>query len=70
VYKLICAGREGIDDPHFKKMKAYPGETFLHVASCTNTFTTVMSGVAKLLNASLAVMSEAEIATNRLCKQA
>jgi hypothetical protein len=51
-------------------MKAYPGETFLHVASCTNTFTTVMSGVAKLLNASLAVMSDAEIATNRLCKQA
>ncbi|KAJ7899268.1 OPT oligopeptide transporter [Mycena olivaceomarginata] len=24
VYKLIRAGREGIDDPHFKKMKAYP----------------------------------------------
>ncbi|KAJ7210963.1 OPT oligopeptide transporter [Mycena rebaudengoi] len=24
VYKLIRAGREGNDDPHFKKMKAYP----------------------------------------------
>ncbi|KAF7351814.1 OPT oligopeptide transporter [Mycena venus] len=24
VWKLIRAGREGIDDPHFKKMKAYP----------------------------------------------
>jgi hypothetical protein len=57
VYKLIRAGCEGIDDPHFKKMKAYPGETFLHAASCTNTSTTVMSGVAKLLNASLGVMS-------------
>ncbi|KAJ7315629.1 hypothetical protein DFH08DRAFT_971974 [Mycena albidolilacea] len=52
VYNLIRAGREGIDDPHFKKMKAYPGET-LHVASCTNTSTTVMSGAAKLLNALL-----------------
>ncbi|KAJ7300549.1 hypothetical protein DFH08DRAFT_999691 [Mycena albidolilacea] len=44
VYKLIRADREGIDDPHFKKMKAYPGETFLHVASCINSSTTVMSG--------------------------
>ncbi|KAJ7803716.1 hypothetical protein B0H14DRAFT_3776863 [Mycena olivaceomarginata] len=63
VYKLIRAGHEGINDPHFKKMKAYPGETFLHVTSCTNASTKVMSDAAKLLNASLAVMSGAEIAT-------
>ncbi|KAJ7796694.1 hypothetical protein B0H14DRAFT_2619675 [Mycena olivaceomarginata] len=46
-YKLIRADREGIDDAHLKKMKAYPGETFLHAASCTNTSTTVMSGAAR-----------------------
>lgn len=24
VWKIVRAGREGIDDPHFKKMKVYP----------------------------------------------
>ncbi|KAJ7303727.1 hypothetical protein DFH08DRAFT_976900 [Mycena albidolilacea] len=62
-YKLIRAGRDGIDDPHFKKMKAYPGETFLHVASCTSSSVRFMSGAPNLLNASLTVMSGAEIAT-------